>query len=109
MTMTFKTGDTGPAFTARIPLKDHEGVATGAYANLTGASVNFQMRKPDDRRYQVNQPAVIVGPPTDGRVQYSWAANDLSIPGDFEVQFEVTFADLTVQTTERETITVERQ
>jgi len=107
--MNYRTGDTGPAFTARIPIMNNEGVATGAYANLTGASVNFQMRKSDDKRYQVNQPATIVGPPTDGRVQYSWAANDLSIAGEFEVQFEVTFQDLTVITTETETNTVERQ
>ena len=107
--MNFRTGDTGPAFTARIPLKDNDGVATGAYANLTRATVNFQMRKSDDKRYQVNQPATIVGDPTAGRVQYSWAANDLSISGEFEVQFEVTFEDHTIITTETETITVERQ
>ena len=107
--MNYRTGDTGPAYTARIPLKDNDGELTGAYANLTRATVNFQMRKADDKRYQVNQPATVIGAPTDGRVQYSWAANDLSIPGEFEVQFEVTFEDQTIITTETETITVARQ
>jgi len=107
--MNYRTGDTGPAYTARIPLKDNAGELTGSYANLTGATVNFQMRKADDKRYQVNQPATIVGDPTAGRVQYSWATNDLGIAGEYLVQFEVTFQDLTVITTETETITVERQ
>ena len=107
--MRYVTGDTGPAYTARIPLKDNAGELTGSYADLTGASVNFQMRKGDDKRYQVNQPATIVGAATDGRASYSWAANDLGIAGEYEVQFEVTFSDGTIQTTETETITVERQ
>lgn len=107
--MRYVTGDTGPAYTARIPLLDNDGEATGSYADLTGATVNFQMRKPNAKKYQVNQPAVIVGAPTDGRVSYSWAANDLGYPGEYDVQFEVTFNDSTIQTTVVETITVERQ
>jgi hypothetical protein len=106
---TWKTGDTGPAYTARIPLLDQGGSRVG-YADLSGIiGVNFQMRKSDDRRYQVNRPAAVVGDPTDGRVSYSWAANDLSIAGEYEVQFEVTFGDGTIITTARDTITVERQ
>jgi len=107
--MRYVTGDTGPAYTARIPLKDNDGELTGSYADLTGATVNFQMRKPDDKKYQVNQPATVVGDPAAGRVSYAWAANDLGIAGTYEVQFEVTFADTSIQTTETETITVERQ
>jgi len=107
--MRYVTGDTGPAYTARIPLLDNDAVATGSYADLTDATVNFQMRKPDDKKYQVNQPATIVGAATDGRVSYSWAVNDLGIAGTYEVQFEVTWNDGTIQTTEAETITVERQ
>jgi hypothetical protein len=109
MTMVFKTGDTGPAFTARIPLKDADGNLTGSYADLTDASVFFQMRKSNDRTYQVNASATIVGDPTDGRVQYSWATNDLGLAGEFECQFEITFADATIQTTDKETIQVQRQ
>lgn len=107
--MRYVTGDTGPAYTARIPLLDNDSVATGSYANLTTATVNFQMRKLDDKKYQVNQPAQIVGDATNGRVTYVWQTNDLGLAGEYEVQFEVTWNDGTIQTTDTETITVERQ
>ena len=107
--MRYVTGDTGPAYVARVPLLDNDGEETGFYADLTDATVNFQMRKPDDKKYQVNQPATIVGDPTDGRVRYSWATNDLGVKGEYLVQFEVTWNDGTIQTTKTETITVERQ
>ena len=107
--MRYVTGDTGPAHQARIPLLDNDGNETGSYADLTDASVKFQMRKADDKEYTVDAVASIVGTPTDGRVKYSWAANDLSMPGEYLVQYEVTFPDTTIQTTTTETITVERQ
>ena len=105
----YTTGDTGPDYQARIPLLDNDREPTGSYADLTGASVNFQMRKADDKKYQVNQPGTIVGAATDGRVKYSWQTNDLGIAGEYEVQFEVTFAGGEIQTTEKETVTVKRQ
>ena len=107
--MDWTTGDTGPPISARIPLLDNEGEETGSYVDLTSATVNFQMRKGDARNYRINQPAVVVGTPTDGNVRYDWRTNDLGQPGEYEVQWEVTLADLTIQTTKKVTITVLRQ
>jgi hypothetical protein len=66
------------------------------------------MRKSDDRRYTVNAAASITEP-TAGKVSYAWAANDLAVPGDYLVQWEVTYADTRVQTTATDTVTVRRQ
>jgi len=107
--MAWVSGDTGPAISARIPLLDNADEETGSYVDLTGATVKFQMRRPDDKNYRINQAATVVGDPTNGNVSYSWSANDLAVPGDYEVQWEVTLADTTIQTTKKVTITVLRQ
>jgi len=107
--MQWTSGDTGPPYQARIPLLDADDEPTGSYVDLTGASVNFQMRRADDKNYRVNQPASVVGDPTEGRVRYDWSTNDLAVPGEYEVQWEITLADTTIQTTKKETITVLRQ
>jgi hypothetical protein len=106
MSLTFVQGDTAPDITAII----HEEDAPTSIIDLTGCSVKFQMRRQDDRRYQVNAAASIVGDPASGAVSYSWGANDLSIPGTFYVQWEVTYPGGRIQTTSPEvTITVRRQ
>ena len=107
--MNWTTGDTGPPIAAVIPVLDYEGNETAGAANLTGATINFQMTPVGGKKYEVNQPADIVGDPTNGTVQYDWAANDLGRAGDYYTQWEVTFPDLTVQTTSKETITIDRQ
>lgn len=92
--LVFVQGDTAPDIGAVIHVK---GDSTTPI-NLAGASVRFQMRKSDDRKYQVDAPAT-VSDAAGGEVTYQWAANDLSIVGDFYVQWEVTYSDLRVQTT----------
>jgi hypothetical protein len=52
--------------------------------------------------------ATIVNPAA-GTVTYSWATNDLSVPGEYVVQWEVTYPDTRIQTTSQETVTVRRQ
>lgn len=103
MTLEFVQGDTAPAVTGVIVHVSDE-----TPLDLTGASVRFQMRKPDDRRFTVNAGATITDAAA-GAVRYTWAVNDLTVPGGYIVQWEVTYADTRVQTTSQESITVRRQ
>lgn len=102
MTLTFVQGDTAPALTATIIHSDSTAL------NLTGSSVRFQMRKANDKRFTVNEVATLVDAPT-GQVEYVWGPNDLAVPGDYQVQWEVTYPDARIQTTAIATITVRRQ
>lgn len=103
MTLEFVVGDTAPAINGTIRVSETE-----AAVDLSGCEVRFQMRKADDRRFTVNAAATITDGP-GGLVVYSWAANDLSVPGTYLVQWEVTYNDDRVQTTSTETIRVRRQ
>jgi hypothetical protein len=100
----FVQGDTAPPITGQILKKD------GTARTLADAtSVRFQMRKEDDQLYTVDAAAQITDAP-DGRVSYSWAANDLSVPGEYLAQWEVHYSDGKVQTTTPpNTVTVRRQ
>jgi hypothetical protein len=104
-TPTFVQGDTGPTLVATL----HDQSDPNIPLDLTDATVKFQMRKADDKRYTVNATADIVDA-VSGRVSYSWGQNDLAVPGDYESQWEVTFVDGMVQTTATpNVITVRRQ
>ena len=103
MSLTFVQGDTAPDLQAIIHEEDDDTVVV----DLTGASVRFQMRYEDGKRYKVNSAATILDE-LAGSVSYSWAANDLSQPGTFIVQWEVTYPGGRIQTTSPEVeITVE--
>jgi len=92
--LVFVQGDTAPDLGAVLHVKGD--VSTPI--NLTGATVRFQMRKRDDKSFTVDTAATIVDA-DEGEVLHEWATNDLAVPGDYDVQWEVTFADLRVQTT----------
>lgn len=103
--ITMVQGDTKPDLIAT--LKDS---VSGDPIDLSAVDgVKFQMRETTDRRYTVNATADVTDGP-NGVVTYSWAADDLSRPGTYQAQFEITFSDQTVQTTDPvNTITVRRQ
>lgn len=103
MSLTFVQGDTAPAIRAIII---HDSDSTPV--DLTNAIVRFQMRKADDRRFTVNSVASILDEPS-GSVSYDWGANDLAVPGTYQVQWEVTYDDQRIQTTSPSEITVRRQ
>jgi hypothetical protein len=108
MSLTFVQGDTAPDITAIIHEEDDISSVIDLSSGLV-SGVRFQMRRSDDRRYQVNSAATVVDGPT-GRVSYSWGPNDLSVPGTYVVQWEVTYQGGRVQTTSPEvTVTVRRQ
>jgi hypothetical protein len=102
----FVQGDRLPDMTATL----HDEGNITAVTDLTAATVRFQMRKLNDRRYTVNQLADVIGDPTLGKVRYQWGPNDLNVPGEYLVQWEVTHSDGKTQTTFRQhTIEVRRQ
>jgi hypothetical protein len=92
---TFVQGDTAPDIT--VTLYKADGTTP---LDLEGAlGVKFQMRKADDRRFTVDAAADIDDDPTTGKVSYRWAVGDLAVPGDYQVQWEVTYGDGRIQTT----------
>ncbi len=94
MSLNFTQGDTAPALDGVIHLED----APETTVDLTDCTVRVQMRKVDDRRYQVNAAATVVDPLL-GTVTYAWGPNDLAVPGTYIAQFEVTYLGGRVQTT----------
>jgi len=92
---TFVQGDTKPDITATLyEEEDRENVL-----DLTTAdSVRFQMRKPDDEVFTVDDSADVVVA-DQGAVSYSWKENDLSVPGLYDAQWEIHWNDGKVQTT----------
>jgi hypothetical protein len=101
-TDTWVQGDTEPAITSTLN-------RAGAAESLVGASVKFQMRKVDLKNYTVNAASSIVDAAL-GKVKYVWSASDLNVPGEYLVQWEVTYLSGRVETTDPpNTITVRRQ
>lgn len=102
--LTLVQGDTAPKIFGSILKPD------GTAKSLTGVTeVAFQMRKSDDRRYTVDAEADVVDAAT-GRVSYDWEPNDLAVEGEYIAQWQLTFADGKIQTTQPpNTITVRRQ
>lgn len=102
---TFVQGDTAPDIT--VTLYKADGTTP---LDLTDADVRFQMRKADDKRFTVDAAATVDDDPTTGKVSYRWAPEDLSVHGDYQCQWEVTFNDGRIQTTAvPNEITVRRQ
>jgi hypothetical protein len=88
-------GDTRPVIRANLYEKDSN---PKTYINLTSCSVKFLMRKADDKWMTVSGSASITSTASGG-VQYQLGANDLNIPGEYLVFWQVTYPDAKVQTT----------
>lgn len=95
MPTEYKTGDTWP------PIKGTVTDADEAAVNIfTATSVRFIAKK-------VGGTEVVTGVatklddgtvPLRGRWQYTWASNDLSVAGDYEVEIEVTWSAGQIET-----------
>jgi len=96
-------GDTGPPIIGTVK-------KNGVVVSLTNvASAKFQMRRVGDRRYTVDAAAEILDAP-NGKLRYEWDTNDLDRPGDYEVQWELTFVGGVIITTKPpNTLTVREQ
>ena len=103
--VTLVQGDTGPSINGTLKV-----TRTQVPLDLTNATaVRFQMRQDNDRRYTVDEPATVVDA-EDGTVTYEWGEGDLNVAGDYICQWEITWNDTKIQTTEPpNTITVRRQ
>lgn len=84
-----KQNDTSPAFLYQtIPAVD-----------LSGAAVVFTMRLRGGNASKINRAACsIVSPATAGAVRYDWQIGDTDVDGDYDAEFEVTYADGSVET-----------
>ena len=87
-------GDTGPIITGVI----HKADDVTDFENLTGSTVMFQMRRASDRRLMINK-AASIDVPASGQVHYTLGANDTAIPGDYVLEWQVTYPSGRKQTT----------
>ena len=91
MTFYIKRNDTSPAMLAT--LQD----ANGDAVDMTAASVRFHLRPIGSQTVTVDEAATIVTA-LEGLVRYDWQASDTSTAGSYQAEFEVTYADTTVET-----------
>lgn len=92
-THQIKQNDTSPAIQAALT------DASGTAIDLTGAlATRFHMRLPGASSAKVDAAATVVGAATLGVVRYDWSTGDTDTAGLYEAEFEVTYADGTVET-----------
>ena len=90
MAFIIKQNDTSPAIQAT--LKD----ATGSNVDLTGADVVMHMKSVNGV-LKVSEEMTIVDA-ANGIVKYDWVTGDTDTVDTYYVEFQVTYADLTVET-----------
>jgi hypothetical protein len=90
MAFSIKQNDTSPSLQAT--LKD----ASLSPVDLTGATVMFHM-KSIDGTVKVDQQMTITDD-TGGVVRYDWQSGDTDTVGTYYVEFEVTYADASIET-----------
>jgi hypothetical protein len=87
----WKQGDTAPALA--VTLRDGNGVAV----DLTGATVRFHLVDAVARALMLNVAATVTSAAT-GQVRVNPATAQIPRPGNYLGEFEVTFADGTIET-----------
>ena len=87
----WKQGDTAPAIAEQLL----DGL--GAPVVLTGATVKFMMWGPGDAAVKVNAAATITDAAT-GKVSYTPTALNTDTPGDYLVEWSVTFGGGAIET-----------
>tara|TARA_R110000823_G_C15904661_1_gene497241 strand:- start:787 stop:1107 length:321 start_codon:yes stop_codon:yes gene_type:complete len=90
MTFSIKQNDTSPSLQAT--LKDAQLVPV----DITAATVKFHMKSLDGL-VKIDD-TMIITDASGGVVQYNWQANDTDTVGTYYVEFEVTYADASVET-----------
>lgn len=83
-----KRGDTSPAIVFTL----------SPTVDLSGASVVFNMKTRTGGAVVTRGAADIVAPASAGVVSYDWQTADTSNAGIFYAEFEVTYADATIET-----------
>ena len=82
--------DLNPSIEATLTRKD------GSIVDLTGCTAKFHLKKGDI--LLIDKAAVILTPPTDGKVRFDWTSGDTNITGLCKAEFEITFADAKIFT-----------
>jgi hypothetical protein len=90
MTFQIKQNDTSPQIEA--VLSD----AAGTAIDLNGAAVRFHMRRAGGA--VVIDAAATIVTAAAGLVRYVWIAGDTATAGSYQAEFEVTYADGTIET-----------
>jgi hypothetical protein len=102
MAFTAKQHDTAPAYVA--DLADDFGLVSEAPINLTSAtSVRFLMRKNGQTGTPKVSSVMTVTDAANGRVQHNWGTADLDTVGTYDVEFEITWTDGTIETVPNDT------
>lgn len=91
MTFSIKQNDTAPSL--RATLLDGDGNPV----NLSGSTVRFHMRLLGQTAIVVNQSATLIDA-ANGIAQYNWVAADTDTIGSYQAEFEVTYANGTIET-----------
>jgi hypothetical protein len=90
MAFSIKQNDTSPSL--QVTLKD----SSLAVIDLTGATVRFHMKSVDGT-LKIDSPMTVTNV-SGGVCQYNWQAGDTDTVGTYYVEFEVTYADASVET-----------
>ena len=90
MAFSIKQNDTSPSLQATLTDAALDPI------NLTGASVRLHMKSVDGT-LKIDE-AMTVVTPLEGVIQYDWQAGDTDTVGTYYVEFEVTYADASVET-----------
>lgn len=91
MTFYIKQNDTSPSMLAT--LQDASGVAV----DISAASIRFHMRQIGSSQITVDAQATIVDA-LAGEIRYDWQAADTAKIGSYQAEFEVTYADASIET-----------
>ena len=92
MAFYIKQNDTRPILTATLIDGD------GSTVNLDGATVSFKMRTEGGTTAVSLAGTTAIAEAAKGKVTYTWAAADTATVGEYEGEFEVTYAGGGVQT-----------
>lgn len=87
-TIKRKQGDTYPPIEATLKNKD------GSAIDLTGATVAFHTKRSGT---VVTNAAATVADEDSGEVSYALTAADTALAGDYEIEWEITFSDGSIQ------------
>lgn len=91
MTFYVKQNDTSPSMLST--LND----ASATAVDLTGASVRFHMRQIGSTQVTVDEAATVVTA-ASGEIRYDWDTADTATTGSYQAEFEVTYADGSIET-----------
>lgn len=84
--VNLKSGDTLPALIVKVIQEN------GTVVNLTGATVEFSMRKAGTTNVVIDSAeATVIQPESEGRVRFDWIPGTTDDIGVYEAEFRVSY------------------